>query len=106
MDDTQEAGPFPSFRALHGYDPVPGVDYDPDGELCQDDAEYLFGFGRYSDTVCTPEMQQRDTRIMRMIERTDNEWTLNRYYCASWRLTAPTAKLSTGENPLLQSRAK
>lgn len=40
----------PSFRANFGHDPVPGEDYDPDGDLCQDDYEYYTGTGRYSHT--------------------------------------------------------
>lgn len=39
----------PSFKALHNREPVPGVDFNPNGELCQDDHEYLMGTGRYSD---------------------------------------------------------
>jgi hypothetical protein len=41
---------FPSFKAQCGRDPIPGKDFDPEGSLCQDDAEYFGGFGRYSDT--------------------------------------------------------
>jgi hypothetical protein len=42
-------GEFASFKALYGHTPVPGVDYDPDGEMCQDDHEFLTGTGSYSD---------------------------------------------------------
>lgn len=29
-------------------DPIPGVDYDPDGDICQDDYEYFTKTGRYA----------------------------------------------------------
>ena len=41
----------PSFKALHGRMPQPGVDYDPEAPLSQDDYEYLFGVGRYINQV-------------------------------------------------------
>lgn len=40
---------YPSFKAIHGHDPIPGKDFDPDHDLCQDDYEYFSGTGRYSD---------------------------------------------------------
>ena len=42
---------YPSFRAIHGRDPVPGRDFDPDDELCQDDHDFFAGVGQYSDDV-------------------------------------------------------
>lgn len=35
------------FKAVYGRDPIPGVDFDPDDPLCQDDYEYFSGTGRY-----------------------------------------------------------
>jgi hypothetical protein len=42
---------FPSFKAFYGREPIAGKDYDPDGDMCQDDYEFLTGTGRYSDDV-------------------------------------------------------
>lgn len=36
------------FREQQGHEPVPGEDYDPGAELCQDDYEWLTSTGRYS----------------------------------------------------------
>ena len=41
----------PSFKALNGRDPIPGRDFDPDDEMCQDDHDFLAGTGQYSDMV-------------------------------------------------------
>lgn len=35
------------FKAVYGRDPIPGVDFDPNDSLCQDDYEYLTSTGRY-----------------------------------------------------------
>lgn len=40
----------PSFRALNGHAPVPGVDYDPNAQMSQDDKDFLAGTGIYTDT--------------------------------------------------------
>jgi hypothetical protein len=45
-----EQEPYPSFQALHGREPIAGVDFDPDGFTCQDDYEYFTGTGRYTNT--------------------------------------------------------
>jgi hypothetical protein len=42
---------YPSFFAVHHREPVLGIDFDPDGGLCQDDYEYYTGTGRYTDNV-------------------------------------------------------
>ena len=36
-----------SFQSDYGRKPIAGVDYDPNGEMCQDDYEYLTGTGAY-----------------------------------------------------------
>lgn len=40
---------FPSFFATWGFRPVAGKDYPLDEPMCQDDAEYFSGTGRYTD---------------------------------------------------------
>jgi hypothetical protein len=44
-----EMAKYPSFKALNGHAPVAGKDYNPDGDMCQDDYEYFTGTGQYSD---------------------------------------------------------
>jgi hypothetical protein len=44
-----EMAKYPSFKALTGHAPVSGKDYNPNGDMCQDDYEYFTGTGRYSD---------------------------------------------------------
>ena len=39
----------PSFRTLHGRDPIPGLDFDPAAPLSQDDRDFLSGSGIYSE---------------------------------------------------------
>jgi hypothetical protein len=45
-----EQEPYPSFKALHGREPIAGADFDPDKGMCQDDYEYFTGTGRYTNT--------------------------------------------------------
>lgn len=45
-----------SFKAIHGRAPIAGHDYDRDGELCQDDHDYLSGSGQYSDEPAAPSV--------------------------------------------------
>jgi hypothetical protein len=42
---------YPSFKAEHGRDAIPGQDYDPDATMCQDDYEYYTGTGPYSNEL-------------------------------------------------------
>lgn len=49
-----ECRPAPSFKALHGRAPEPGVDFDEGATLCQDDYQHLTGTGNYSDNAKAP----------------------------------------------------
>lgn len=42
---------FPSFKALYSRSPIPGLDYDPEAGLCEDDYQFLSGTGQYSDEL-------------------------------------------------------
>lgn len=42
------------FHQLYGRDSVPGLDYDPDGDFCQDDYEFFNDLGPYD-----PEVQDK-----------------------------------------------
>lgn len=41
-----------SFNTITGRDPVAGKDFDANGDICQDDYEFLTGTGRYADDTC------------------------------------------------------
>jgi hypothetical protein len=52
------------FFEQTGRKPIPGIDYDADAELCQDDFEYLTSTGRYTPpntyAATLPEFQAHD----------------------------------------------
>lgn len=48
VEDLPQIEKPAGFKKQYGYDPVPGVNYDPNN-ICQDDYEYLTGTGQYSN---------------------------------------------------------
>lgn len=48
--------PYASFYATYGRLPIPGVDYDPNAPMCEDDYHYFMGLGDYSNTT-KPEVE-------------------------------------------------
>lgn len=50
---------FVSFREENNCAPQPGIDFDPDAPMCQDDYEYLTGTGSYSPAPSQSEQAAR-----------------------------------------------